>query len=257
MRNPMKYTIALLLLSTAACVVTPPTHMPTHRVDVTESIEPRVQFGSRTQVSVWLHPQFAAPDAYIVAQRHCRRWGLNADPFNNWAYSTSDPRVLNYYCVRRRPVIVYPHVNTHPNWRNRRPVVVDRPAIVDRQPVIVDRPVIVNPSPPRRRTIAPPTNSWSRPKPVIKTPEVIEPRRPSIGTTTEVGKPWEYNNNSMTSPSSPNTEIGKPWEHNNNKNGFSRSERRNSLGGGFDNRNYSDPAPQPDPKPRRRSTLGI
>ena len=257
----MKHTIAnklillaTLVLATTACVVTPPTHLPPQSVEMRGSIEPRVQFGSRSQVSIWLHPQYALPDAYVIAQNHCRRWGLWADPYNDWAFSSPDPRVLNYHCARRRPVIVYPHVTRHPH--------------VNRHPRYRRQPVVVNP--PRRREIAPPAGRpWGRPRPApnvrpprVITPEVRQPRRPTLvpQTQTEVGKPWEYNTNKNISPRRPKTEVGKPWEYNTNKNQTRgrNFERRESLGSGFDRGPAPSPDPRPDNRPRRkRSTLTL
>jgi len=212
----MKQTIALisLLLLSTACVVTPPTNFPVDNVEVHGSIEPRVHFGSRSQVSIWLHPEYALPDAYTIAQNHCRGFGLWADPFTDWAYNSPTPRILNYNCIGRRPRVLYPHIRRQPR--------ISRPHIV---------------RPPRRGTIAPtrPRKPWYRRDPIVRrprviTPEVRHPRRPSIGRDREVGKPWEYNRRKnpivTPRPTRPRTEVGKPWEHKEKPN-FTRNRGSN------------------------------
>lgn len=214
--------ISLLLLSTA-CVVTPPTHLPPDSVEVHGSIEPRVHFGSRSRVSIWLHPQYSLPDAYVLAQDHCRSFGLWADPYRDWAFNSPNPRILNYNCIGRRPIVVYPHI--------RRPRHINRPPVVIR--------------PPRRGTIAPtrpPKRPWYRPRPIyteprVETPEVRPPRRPGRDRRSEIGKPWEHNDRKEEVYQRPERrrEFGKPWEYKRKKDqgerdrSYSRPSRRNTF----------------------------
>ena len=100
--------LTFTLLLATGCVLTPTNQVP---LDIDGSIEPRLYRGTRSSVRVWLHPQYTLEDAYIMAQGHCARWNLWANPYNsNWIINSPDPRFLNYHCVRTRPILAYPHI---------------------------------------------------------------------------------------------------------------------------------------------------
>ncbi len=84
------------------------------------SLLPRVHVGSRTGLSVWLHPNYVVADAYTVAAEHCSRFGLNARPARNWDIFSNRPRYLDYTCVSYRPVLAFPHIIVnHDRYINR------------------------------------------------------------------------------------------------------------------------------------------
>ena len=217
MKNTYK-TLALLGMALAlqACVVAPPIVDGTFNSgpginDEFGFVEPRVHFGNRSTVRVWLHPNYALPDAYDLALGHCRQFGLWARPYRDWNYQTSTGRFLNYNCIRNRPNISRLHINRRPQVQYPR-----------RGTVAPRRPVVTRPRPGHQRPVF---NSPSgRPQPVYSRPQnrrpTVTPTRPSHN---EVGKPWQHNPNKgsvNTRPDRPRpskTEIGKPWTHNTEK----------------------------------------
>jgi hypothetical protein len=178
---------------------------------------PRVHLGSRSAVTVWLHPNFHVYDAYPIAQRHCSRWGFFASPGSNWSISASSSRYLDYTCVRRRPHLAYPHYRRSGTINTRR-------GNYSRGPVKNRRYDKSYPNYPRR-VITP------KPLPRVKAPVR---RRGTFGrtynppqgrrATVERGKPWEHNSRKggvVTAPTRKKVvvERGKPWEHKANKGG--------------------------------------
>ena len=217
MKNSFKTLILFgMAMTLQACVVGPPIVDGTYTsgtgvgVDY-DYVEPRVHYGTRSSVRVWLHPNYALPDAYDLAMNHCRRYGLWPRPYRDWSYQTSSGRYLNYNCVGRRPNVSRLHIH-------RRPVVNYHPR---RGTVAPNRPVVgrpVNSRPHHRPNVTSPSG---RPRPVYSPP----PRRGSIAPPKkEVGKPWEHNPNKgsiHTRPTPSKNEVGKPWTHNPSKNTIS------------------------------------
>jgi len=221
-------TLSLALMGTG-CVMSPDGNFyPSPNVGVgvggaSVDITPRIFNGSRSNVTVWLHPTYTVADAYPLAQQHCNRWGFYARPSYDWSASARIERRLNYTCVRYRPVLSGPHIvigspfyrNHYRHWhtagrRNGR--------------VIPRRGRVITPKPRTRYT--PPTRrrgTFGRgvftPKPVVK------PRK----TVVQRGKPWQHNRNKNVIPN-PGTTVqrGKPWQHNTNKNKVLTSPRVSS-----------------------------
>ena len=184
------------LLIVSGCVLTPTNQIP---IDIEGSIEPRLYRGSRSSVRVWLHPQYALEDAYFIAQGHCARWDLWANPYNsNWAINSPDPRFLNYHCVRNRPILAYPHIRRpgvrRPiqrrgtfSPRNQRPRINNRNRI--RTPRVTPR-TQPRAIPKRRSTFG--TSNTRRPtfgttSPTIANRRPVRP--PSITTRPSVNRP--------------------------------------------------------------------
>lgn len=213
MKNSFKTLILFgMAMTLQACVVGPPLvdgGPYDTGVDV-DYIEPRVHYGTRSSVRVWLHPNYALPDAYDLALNHCRRYGLWARPYRDWNYQTSSGRFLNYNCVRRRPNVSRLHIHRRPvvNYQRRGTVAPNRP----HRPVI-GRPV--NSRPGHRPNVTSPSG---RPRPNYSPP--FQRRGNIAPPNNEVGKPWQHNPNKGSihnRPGPSKNEVGKPWEHNPNK----------------------------------------
>jgi hypothetical protein len=252
MKKATLATIALLFLGTG-CVMTPtgdiydePVILDDGFVDTAVDVQfaPRVHFGSRSAVSVWLHPNFYVYDAYPIAQRHCARWGLFARPRRDWALSARSARYLDYTCVSRRPTLAFPHfrrpghrspwIRSRPNNRRvytPKPVPRHNP-IPARRRGTFGRTVQPNPAPPSRSTVVERGKAWehnANKKPIRS----WRGRRPAPKprTVVERGKAWEHNANKVKigrgralkpNPRKGRTgvERGKPWEHNADKNDY-------------------------------------
>lgn len=212
------FVAAFSLLMGTGCVMTPTGDIYSAPVDVEAGeFGPRVHLGSRSAVTVWLHPNFHVYDAYPIAQRHCSRWGFFARPRADWSITTGQSRYLDYTCVRSRPHLAYPHFRRNVRrggyGRNTRRYDRNYPNYPNnRRRVITPKPLPRVTNPPRRRgtfgrTYTPPQG-----------------RR----TTVERGKPWEHNRRKggvITSPVRKKVvvERGKPWEHNVNKGGIKKT----------------------------------
>lgn len=218
-KNVLTVPLLSLFLGTG-CVMTPTGDIVTAPVDVGADvaigsegvgIEPRIHIGSRSAVTVWLHPNYYVYDAYPVAQRHCARWGMFARPRRDWSYNARAARYLDYTCVRNRPTLAYPHFRRGHRYHHvpGRRTRYDRPHRRGRRIYTPKpRPRV---QPPRRR------GTFGR----IHNP----PTAPKRGVVVERGKPWEHNGKKKKIGSFPTrpkknivVERGKPWEHNRNKN---------------------------------------
>jgi len=230
-------TLSIAWMATA-CVMTPDAGLyPAPNVEVGVGVNsgdfnPRIYNGTRSSVSVWLHPTYTVADAYPIAQAHCSRWGFYARPSYDWIVSTSFERRLNYSCVSYRPVLSGPHIiigspfyrNHYSHWHNGR-------RYGNRHPRrgTFGRGHIRNNGRTNNRRSGRGTVYTPKPTPRHVVPSrkrgtfgrVINPTTPAPrDTTVQRGKPWEHNKskNKVVSPR-PDTTIqrGKPWEHNRNK----------------------------------------
>lgn len=209
--------LALTALIGTGCVMTPTGDFYGGAVEGDYS--PRVYTGSRSSVTVWLHPTYVVADAYPIAQAHCSRWGFYARPTYDWSISASIERRLDYSCVRYRPVLSGPHIiigspfyrSHYRHWHGRSHYR----------------------SPHRRRHYG--RDGYDRPvytpKPVPRHyPKYRAPRRRGTfgrrrspkDTRLQRRKPWEHNrakNQPIGNPGRGTTvQRGKPWEHNRSKN---------------------------------------
>jgi|GEM_PF-4116450 len=224
-------TLSLALMGTG-CVMSPDGNFyPSPNVGVgvggaSVDITPRVFNGSRSNVTVWLHPTYSVADAYPIAQQHCNRWGFYARPSYDWSASARIERRLNYTCVRYRPVLSGPHVvigspfyrNHYRHWHTsgRGSRVVPRRGRFGRARggrVITPKPNTRYTPPARRR------GTLGR---------IFKPTAPRK-TVIQRGKPWQHNRNKNVIPN-PGTTVqrGKPWQHNKNKNKVLTSPRVSS-----------------------------
>lgn len=203
----MKHLLILLSLTlwfASGCVVTPTGEVITAPVEAEVELGPRIYTSSRSRVSIWLHPSYVVADAYPIAQRYCSRWGMWASPVDNWSYSASVERYLDYTCVSSRPHLAYPHIRRGSRYYPGR-----RYRTYPRRRVYTPKPT---PRPPKRRTFGGAVNS---------TPLTPAP------VTVERGKPWEHRakkpvfGRSTTQPVT--IERGKPWEHKKKKSVFGKS----------------------------------
>lgn len=215
---------------TSGCVLSPDGNFyPAPNVDVGVDADfdtnPRVFNGSRSSVTVWLHPTYTVADAYPLAQAHCSRWGFYARPSYDWTVSTSFERRLNYSCVTYRPILSGPHIivgspfyrNHYRHWHNqgRYGRTYPRRGTFGRGEVIHNRSGRVHtpkPVPRHRAPVVRRRGTFGR---------VLNPVNPAPrDTTVQRGKPWEHNRNKnkVVIPN-PGTTVqrGKPWEHNQNK----------------------------------------
>ncbi|MGH1469278.1 MAG: hypothetical protein ACRBBP_10445 [Bdellovibrionales bacterium] len=217
----MKYLLLTALASLTlgtGCVMTPTGEIITAPVNVDAEIgfNPRVHVGTRSGVTVWLHPTFVVSDAYPIAQTHCSRWGMYARPRYDWSISASEARYLDYTCVRRRPYLASPHIiigggryHRRGHYRNGRSYRNSPRRVYTPKPVPRVEPV-------RRR------GTFGR---------IFKPS-PKRSTVVERGKPWEHKRDKggVAYPSKPKrgtvVERGKPWEHNADKN---KGEKAPSL----------------------------
>lgn len=233
-KTMLLFGLAMIL---QACVVGPPLVDGTYSTGADieyDYVEPRVHFGTRSTVRVWLHPNYALPDAYDLALNHCRRYGLWPRPRRDWTYQTSRGRYLNYSCVGRRPNISRVHIHRRPwvNYRRRGTI-----APPSNRPV-VGRPVSRPVTRPGRPNYTSPSG---RPRPVYSAPP---PRRGTIAPpANEVGMPWEHNPNKGSvnkRPRPSKNEVGKPWEHNPSKGtiGNTHPSRPETSPSGRPTRNY-------------------
>jgi hypothetical protein len=218
-----------LTLMMSGCVISPDRDFyPDSNLDVSvgagADFNPRIYNGTRSNVSVWLHPTYTVADAYPIAQAHCSRWGFYARPSNDWSISTSYERRLNYSCVSYRPVLSGPHIiigspfyrNHYRHWHHGRGHVRGR---VQPRRGTFGRGGIRNG---RRGTVYTPKPTPRHSSPSVRRGtfgRVFKPSAPATqNTTVQRGKPWEHNKNKNTIPN-PGTTVqrGKPWEHNTNK----------------------------------------
>lgn len=229
----MKYLLLTALGSLmfgTGCVMTPTGEIITAPVNVEAGVElgPRVHVGTRSGVTVWLHPNYVVSDAYPIAQTHCSRWGMYARPRYDWSISARDARYLDYTCVRRRPYLAAPHIIIGGGHHRRNHYRRGRDYRHSPRRVYTPKP-LPRVEPVRRR------GTFGR----TYTPS------PKRGTVVERGKPWEHNKNKggVYYPSKPKrgtvVERGKPWEHNADKNRV----------------DVERPLVLP-PKPTKRSTFG-
>jgi len=221
---------------TSGCVLSPDGNFyPAPNLDVgvgvggNVDIAPRIFNGTRSNVTVWLHPTYTVADAYPIAQAHCARWGFYARPTFDWRGSATIERRLNYSCVNYRPVLSGPHIivgspfyrNHYRHWHNGRRFGRRYP----RRGTIGGR---VNSRPYRSNRVYTPKTRPRYTPPARRGTfgRVLSPSqtRPPV-TRTQRGKPWERNvNKNKAIIPNPGTTVqrGKPWENN---------RRKGTLGG--------------------------
>ncbi len=207
-------SLATSLFLATGCVMTPTGEIisPPVSIDAGVSLGPRVHVGTRSSVSVWLHPSYIVSDAYPIAQNHCSRWGMYAKPRYDWSLSSSDERYLDYVCVGRRPYLSDIHII---GGRHHRRYYRSHRRHYPSRRVYTPKP-IPRVGPVRRRRTFGQSSGYGSSKPRGSV-------RGGLGRrSVERGKAWEHNTKKSRirssrpsySPRRTFNERGKAWEHN-------------------------------------------